>query len=210
MPALVPEAMRHNSRAGVLYASPSVVAERAETENEDNIKLSSDTSMEALSYDSKIHGAGVTAILPVQHLSEAYSEIVLTGSYDEYIRVLVPRPNQKWKVAAEQRLGGGVWRLKLLGRESDDSYANVQTRFKVLASCMHAGSRILEVCWHSDRQWTIGVLARFEEHESMNYASDAIRLTDISHNHGQTTTVVSTSFYDKRLCVWTFPGSRSS
>ena len=215
MPALVRAATQHYSIGSVAdaFASSAAVkldgAESAEMGNEDNAKLPSNISVENLSFDSKIHGAGVTAILPIQRLNEADPEIMLTGSYDEYMRVLVPRPNRKWKVATEQRLGGGVWRLKLLSKESDPS-ANVQTRLKVLASCMHAGSRILEVCCRSDEQWTIAVLARFEEHESMNYGSDATRLADISHSNGHTTTVVSTSFYDKRLCVWTIPDTSSS
>lgn len=215
MPALVRAATQKNSQESVAAASTSSTAvqldaaESAGRGEEENPKLPSNISTENFFFNSKVHGAGVTAILPIQCLTEADPETILTGSYDEYIRVLVPEPNRKWKVAAEQRLGGGVWRLKLLCKDSDPS-ATPQTRFKVLASCMHAGSRILEVCRQSDKQWTIAVLARFEEHESMNYASDATRLVDIVHSNSQTTTVVSTSFYDRRLCVWNILDVNSS
>lgn len=209
VPALMVVAMRHNSQGSLAEARAISVAKDAKTEDEENVKPPSNVSTQTLSFDTKIHGAGVTAILPIQCPNEPNLETVLTGSYDEYLRVLVPRPNRKWKIAAEQRLGGGVWRLKLLDNESNPS-ASVQTRLKVLASCMHVGSKVLEVCCRSDLQWTIAVLARFEEHESMNYGSDATRLIDIAHGQSKVTTVVSTSFYDKKLCVWNIPDTRSS
>ena len=64
-------------------------------------------------WDARTHGAGVTAILPLP-VPELHSEFVLTGSYDEYVRLLVPSRYKRWQCDAEARLGGGVWRLKLL------------------------------------------------------------------------------------------------
>jgi diphthamide biosynthesis protein 7 len=73
----------------------------------------------------------------------------------------------------------------------------------LLASCMHAGSRIVRLARSADSgEWEFGVLARFEEHKSMNYGSD---VQPVERGcEGGLRTVVSTSFYDKLMCVWEF------
>lgn len=48
------------------------------------------------------------------------------------------------------------------------------------------------------------MLAKFEEHKSMNYGSD-VQPVDIGREAGKRV-VVSTSFYDKLTCVWEFEG----
>ena len=65
---------------------------------------------------------------------------------------------------------------------------------------MHAGAKILEVRREEGGKWLINVSVRFVEHESMNYASDGRP----RHRAGEVEgfTIVSTSFYDKKLCVW--------
>lgn len=73
----------------------------------------------------------------------------------------------------------------------------------ILASCMHAGTRVLRLC-KGDGEWRFEVTARFTEHESMNYGSDVQPLEPDAAEGGRIRTVVSTSFYDKRLCVWKF------
>ena len=50
------------------------------------------------------------------------------------------------------------------------------------------------------------MLAKFEEHESMNYGSD-VQPLDLEGEGGRERgngerTVVSTSFYDRLMCVW--------
>lgn len=76
--------------------------------------------------------------------------------------------------------------------------ANWICRYTLLASCMHAGTRIVQIQRDEDGQWHIVVLAKFEEHKSMNYGSD-FRPGDANLK-----TIVSTSFYDKLLCLWRF------
>ena len=66
---------------------------------------------------------------------------------------------------------------------------------------MHAGARIVRVQRNDEGQWSIEVLAKFEEHKSMNYGSDA--QPEGSENNGPRT-IISTSFYDKLLCLWRF------
>ena len=91
---------------------------------------------------------------------------------------------------------------------------------------MHAGTRIVRLrrqrrTSHDDNTagddcWSFDVLAKFEEHQSMNYGSDVqpppALATDIHHDSAgdverkqkDMTTVVSTSFYDQLLCLWRF------
>ncbi|KAG9692423.1 WD40 repeat-like protein, partial [Aureobasidium melanogenum] len=140
--------------------------------------------------DRRAHNAGVTAILPLTH----EPNILITGSYDDTIRILsCPQIGRK-QVLAEENLEGGVWRLKLLTSSPQDG------KYMVLASCMHAGTRIVIVTKDEGGEWGIEVLARFEEHKSMNYGSDV----QPGSTDGGEQTIISTSFYDKLLCLWTF------
>jgi diphthamide biosynthesis protein 7 len=189
------------------------------------------------------HQAGVTAILPLPLRTAAGEDILLTGSYDDYVRVVAAFDhrskmlNKRPKVLAEVNLGGGVWRLKFLrnysrkletciatssiesgdtspaDQKSSHETAHDQDRadvtYRVLACCMHAGSRILEVTGNKYGDWTITVLARFTEHESMNYGSDVQPILHPGMSVAEelddsNALVVSTSFYDKLLCVWRF------
>lgn len=68
----------------------------------------------------------------------------------------------------------------------------------ILASCMHAGSRIVRLSKGRDDGWSFDVMAKFEEHQSMNYGSDVQPSCD------RLKSIVSTSFYDKLLCFWQF------
>lgn len=150
------------------------------------------------SCDVKAHGAGVTAVLPIA-TGISGEEVLLTGSYDEFLRILVPSgTGRRWKVLAEKRLDGGVWRLKLLG--ADQSIEDEELKVKVLASCMHAGARVVEISRSKEQKWEVRILACFEEHESMNYASDAS--VEMSKNGLSSATYISTSFYDRKLCIW--------
>jgi len=61
--------------------------------------------------DRKIHQAGVTAILPLTN------ELLVTGSYDDHIRLISAPAVGRRRVMTELDLGGGVWRLKLMDRD---------------------------------------------------------------------------------------------
>ncbi|KAI1863669.1 hypothetical protein JX265_008886 [Neoarthrinium moseri] len=141
----------------------------------------------------KGHQSGVTALLPLQHRPGSPDYILLTGSYDEHIRVysMAGLP----MLLAKANLGGGVWRLKQISFTIDgDRWVAV-----ILASCMHAGARILRLSG-DDEGCKIDILARFEEHTSMNYGSDFHPVD----GDRQDLVCVSTSFYDKRMCIWKF------
>lgn len=78
--------------------------------------------------DRKIHQAGVTAILPLAN------DLLITGSYDDHIRLIYAPPVGRKQALAELNLDGGVWRLKMLddgtvadGAESGNRYVKKVT-----------------------------------------------------------------------------------
>lgn len=154
--------------------------------------------------DKKAHHAGVTAILPI-HVDSGNTWI-LTGSYDDHIRLIHAPTVGRRQVHAEMDLGGGVWRLKVLNKKmpaqaAANSSEAVQPPEEILllVSCMHAGARIVKLVRNGD-DWTFEVLAKFEEHKSMNYGSDS----QVGLNVKGERTFVSTSFYDRLLCLWRY------
>lgn len=149
------------------------------------------------------HGAGVTAILPTSVTIAGGSQIVVTGSYDDCIRVFsIPDPTANVGVRqaiclAKQDLGGGVWRLKLISQST--SSETRRWTMRIMASCMHAGVRVVDIDGDTFGSCQITVAARFEEHKSMNYGSDFLP--------GDSLLCISTSFYDKLLCIWDIKSS---
>ena len=73
--------------------------------------------------------------------------------------------------------------------------ADMRLSLVILASCMHAGARVVQLCKGEDG-WKFEVLAKFEEHQSMNYGADF----QLSEGAGKK--IVSISFYDKLMCLW--------
>ncbi|KAL1881362.1 hypothetical protein VTK73DRAFT_4369 [Phialemonium thermophilum] len=154
------------------------------------------------------HYAGVTAILslPGEPAQSSHSDLVITGSYDDHIRVFSITPlhrtggYKRVKMLAEANLGGGVWRLRLVRGNTTNSDTGTGWRVLLLASCMHAGARIVELRGSGCESCTIQVLGRFEEHKSMNYASDV----QPDNASGAQRTYVSSSFYDQLICLWRF------
>jgi diphthamide biosynthesis protein 7 len=160
------------------------------------------------------HDAGVTFILPIPLPEvEGKTQLLLTGSYDDHIRILaIPPYPSRPKILTELHLGGGVWRLRFVESSPGLTNNGIDRIFKytVLASCMHAGAKILSITGikqHSgdslDWDWKIKVLAEMNLHKSMNYASDiqTIHCTK-GIDHPRTRLCVSSSFYDRLLCVW--------
>lgn len=156
------------------------------------------------------HESGVTYILPLPVTTSDTACILLTGGYDDYIRVYTtydfhPDTYMKPKVLAELNLGGGVWRLRFL-----HNYEQIQKpvadsrplKFRVLASCAWAGSRILEIEGTLTGEWGIKVIGTVTIHQSMCYASDVQPLKDEDDASQEPRICVSSSFYDKLLCLW--------
>lgn len=158
------------------------------------------------------HDAGVTAILPLRLTTSDGLGVVVTGSYSDHLSVWGVLPPYKTdgvmpasRLLRRVNLGGGVWRLKVIEELSEcpaDSWS-----VTLLVSCMHAGARVVRLEGSLGAVNDIKVLRRFEEHESMNYGSDYAwvdRREFFGEGEGRKIVCVSTSFYDKRLCLWTF------
>ena len=150
--------------------------------------------------DRRIHGAGVTAILPLG--IKGGEVVVVTGSYDDHIRLVNVPVGARRRVLCEMNLGGGVWRIKLLEAawDSVSSSGDGAGHVVLLVSCMHAGARIVRLVREEEGGWGFEVLAKFEEHKSMNYGSDC---QPARNDRGQWT-FVTTSFYDRLLCLWRY------
>ncbi|KAH7029392.1 uncharacterized protein B0I36DRAFT_374925 [Microdochium trichocladiopsis] len=147
----------------------------------------------------KGHQAGVTAILPLPLHFADESSIIVTGSYDDHIRVFRFSGHlQPPVLLAEKNLGGGVWRLKAISASVVDEEG---WQAVLLASCMHAGTCVVQVCGDRSGNSQVKVLGRFKEHKSMNYGSD---FSPPSAKLGKPLQVISTSFYDRLLCLWEF------
>ncbi|OAP58960.1 hypothetical protein AYL99_06257 [Fonsecaea erecta] len=119
--------------------------------------------------DRRSHTAGVVAILPLSPVrlragydADTRKDIVpvVTGSYDEFIRVFeIDTKTYRASFKTELRLDGGVWRLKVLdqyysttrrseagqdqGQGQGHAYSHHHTL--ILASLMHAGAAIVRV-----------------------------------------------------------------
>ncbi|RYO97346.1 hypothetical protein DL764_007324 [Monosporascus ibericus] len=160
------------------------------------------------------HEAGVTAILPLALKFTDNSSVVVTGSYDDHLRIYRVYSQEECFVArrpsivAENNLGGGVWRLKLIKLEEKGAETSWDGKRRwtalILASCMHAGCRVIEVSGNYEKEHCqINVMARFEEHKSMNYGSD-FQPGSEQQLTGKALRCTSTSFYDRLLCLWQF------
>lgn len=158
------------------------------------------------------HDAGVTAILPLRLTTSDGCEVVVTGSYSDHLSAWAIIPPYKLeglpvvrRLLKRRDLGGGVWRLKVIEELSE--YPADSWTVTLLVSCMHAGTRVVRIKGDLATVSDIEVLWRFEEHESMNYGSDYTwvdRREFFGEGEGRKIVCVSTSFYDKKLCLWTF------
>lgn len=144
------------------------------------------------------HTAGVTAVLPLPPCQRGL-ELIITGSYDERVRVFLvkdPRLHAWGPVSTfEASVAGGVWKLHLVRWHAGPPQGNVRAiTVVVLASCMHAGPKILKFDIFGSRV-KMDVIHEFPGH-TLNYASH-FRKRD-----GGWIDFVTTSFYDKKLYWW--------
>ncbi|CAG8974744.1 hypothetical protein HYALB_00000355 [Hymenoscyphus albidus] len=207
---------RHDAEAWIAAVCPSL--NHVYTGGDDiqleivdaNLKgMNEDTAVEAeFTSSGKVrgHDAGITAILPLPFLE---NRMFLTGSYDDTILLYTISPGRPARLLNDLKLGGGVWRLKFLEEHSLAKEAEGALKWRILASCMHAGAKILELDFDGAQSWKITEVGYVKEHKSMNYASDVQPLMPSCINGGQLDSVkerlvVSTSFYDKLLVVWTY------
>jgi diphthamide biosynthesis protein 7 len=167
----------------------------------------------------KPHASGVTFILPLPVSKSDVACILLTGGYDDFVRVYTTydfrvnkHTHSKPRVLAELNLGGGVWRLRFLHnyeKRKMPNDASPAAKFQVLASCAWAGARILEIEGSLAGEWSIKVVGTVTIHQSMCYASDVQPLEHENDTSQESRICVSSSFYDKLLCLWKWDPSRA-
>ena len=123
------------------------------------------------------HSMGVTSMI----CDQRRENILITGSYDEHVRVWDVRnikyEQQCWSV------GGGVWRIKPHNENPD----------LLLIAAMHDGFKILD---HGD------IVQEYREHESLAYGADWV--TQMKADDENTQFVATCSFYDKMFKVWSY------
>ncbi|KAL7744156.1 hypothetical protein ACLKA6_009134 [Drosophila palustris] len=137
-------------------------------------------------WTNRAHGAGVTCLL--SHPQHEHQ--LLTGSYDEHLRVFDTRAMKR--TLAELNLNGGIWRLKAHPQRSD----------LILAACMYTNFSIVELATSSD----LTLLGTYDEHSSICYGADwAPNINRLSvSDEGASASMLhmaTCSFYDHKLCV---------
>uniref|UniRef100_A0A0E0DFY6 methylated diphthine methylhydrolase n=1 Tax=Oryza meridionalis TaxID=40149 RepID=A0A0E0DFY6_9ORYZ len=134
----------------------------------------------AVFQNKKSHNMGVCCI--AQNPLEG--NILLTGSYDEFLRVWDIRSMVKPVNVKSLNLGGGVWRIKYHPLIAD----------VVLAACMHNGFAIVKV-----GTGDAAVVETYCKHESLAYGVDWQRSEGAEQNKN-CSVVATCSFYDRLLC----------
>ncbi|EKD14989.1 putative WD-40 repeat-containing protein [Drepanopeziza brunnea f. sp. 'multigermtubi' MB_m1] len=152
--------------------------------------------------------AGVTAILPLPSSVSDDSSLLLTGSYDDRVRLYSIGHK---KELTNLYLGGGVYRLKIIRRWGSS--------FLILACCMHAGTKLLEVSEERDNfQIRIVGYLNVPEDSGDNYCYAAsivsgVFVSPLSNDDDGEMRVdqvfVSGTFVDKKLTTWRYKTERS-
>lgn len=130
-----------------------------------------------LLWKSRVHDAGVTSLLSMP----GKEHVLISGSYDEHLRVLDLR-NPKRAVKESLNLGGGIWRIKQHPHRSDLLLtANMYHNFAIVSYGAADSSLTQE--------------AQYFEHKSICYGCDW------APNDRDFLTFASCSFYDHRLSI---------
>ena len=150
-------------------------------------------SMQQPTLLTSAHTAGVCCVLP----SLTVSHLLATGCYDERVRVWDTRSMRR--PLGEQRLNGGVWRLRW-GR-SEDGCEDVG---RLLCCCMHAGMQVVEM---TQGGAALRVVSEYYEHQSLSYGGDWVTVqprgvTDEKQHQQHFNAIVSCSFYDNSIRLW--------
>lgn len=135
--------------------------------------------------NSKTHKMGVCCITK----SPTNSNMLLTGSYDEFLRVWDVRSALKPVNENSICLGGGVWRIKHHPGLSG----------LVLAACMHNGFAVARIQGDS-----VEVVETYNKNESLAYGADWQRGFCMMKENGtkRGSLVATCSFYDRLLRIW--------
>ncbi|XP_010269552.1 PREDICTED: diphthine methyltransferase homolog [Nelumbo nucifera] len=134
--------------------------------------------------NTKTHKMGVCCVSK----SSMDCNTLLTGSYDEHLRVWDVRSISKPVTENSICLGGGVWRIK-----HHPLVPNL-----ILAACMHNGFAVVGI-----KEGNIKLLETYNKHDSLAYGVDWQRGTSSKEGGRKRGYVVATcSFYDRLLRIW--------
>ncbi|PON72223.1 Guanine nucleotide-binding protein, beta subunit [Parasponia andersonii] len=134
-------------------------------------------------HNSKAHKMGVCCIAK----SPSDPNTLLTGSYDENLRLWDLRSISKPVNEASLGLGGGVWRIK----------HHPFVPGLVLSACMHNGFAIVKF-----KGGEAEVTERYSNHESLAYGADWHRGEPVHGGERKSSLVATCSFYDRLLRIW--------
>ncbi|MCO5608425.1 hypothetical protein L7F22_062635 [Adiantum nelumboides] len=153
--------------------------------------------------EKKTHHMGVCSIQSSPH----ETNVLVTGSYDEKLRIWDTRMLSQPRVEKILGLGGGVWRLKWSPFDKD----------VLVAACMHSGFVVVKM-----QEDKLLVAMEYKKHESLAYGVDWFKgsskafvpqsqLSDIYSEKQEvfveqlespSLLVASCSFYDCSLHLW--------
>ncbi|KAK3224622.1 hypothetical protein Dsin_004484 [Dipteronia sinensis] len=133
--------------------------------------------------NSKVHTMGVCCITK----SPSDPNTLLTGSYDEYLRVWDVRSISKPVSETSVRLGGGVWRIK----------HHPFVPGLILTACMHNGFAVVKVDGEKAE-----VIETYTKHDSLAYGADWQRGGRPLESKRKNNLVATCSFYDQHLRIW--------
>ncbi|XP_076312134.1 diphthine methyltransferase [Tachypleus tridentatus] len=184
--------------AAANYFDPSVVF----SGGDDCLLKSWDIRMSTIHpvFACKKHSMGVTSI----HKSKKKEYMLASGSYDEHV-VLWDTRHMKQSLT-ENKIGGGVWRLKW----------QPEKEHLLLAAAMHNGFYVLDAIgsgeqgdgclkpvWHYTKHKSLAYGVDWCYKESTTAVNEAdYRLTELEQ---KSITVGSCSFYDRSLQLWRVP-----
>ncbi|KAM7275796.1 hypothetical protein ACFE04_017662 [Oxalis oulophora] len=133
--------------------------------------------------NSKAHTMGVCCI--VKNPNDPNT--VLTGSYDEHLRVWDVRSISKPVSEKSICLGGGVWRIKY----------HPYIPGLVLTACMHNGFAIVKIGGEEAE-----VVETYSKHDSLAYGADWQKGRALVEGERKSCLVATCSFYDQLLRIW--------
>lgn len=127
--------------------------------------------------DRKTHQAGVCWITEV----ESHPHMVLTGSYDQNIRIWDLRNNSRPICTSQHDTGGGVWRIKPHPKDST----------LLLTACMYNGFLVYRIEEQGD-SFYITECEHYPHQQTLAYGA----------SWSQNGAVATCSFYDNALHLW--------
>ncbi|CAH9072133.1 unnamed protein product [Cuscuta europaea] len=145
--------------------------------------LRHDTSKSPIFKNIKTHTMGICCITKNPNDPNA----LLTGSYDEHLRIWDVRSMSRPICQRSISLGGGVWRIKFHPTTPD----------LVLIACMHNGFSVVDVKGDEPK-----VIETYKEHASLAYGADWQKGSLCIEGEKTNAVVATCSFYDRLLRVW--------